>query len=127
MLFWFCIGSTSSAYENMDQLYRAPEGSNYVNIQEFQPVREKELNYADLDFTTVKQQNPKPTSSTRNSRSATPSKQSHASQAGVSIDVDDSHVEYTQINIHATQAARLACAEHQIYRQQRHIDSASSS
>lgn len=114
-IFYF-TGSTSSAYENMDHLYRHPEGSNYVNIKEYL-IREqdKELNYADLDFTSIKQlNNPE---KTKTSCSVTPTKQ--PVQNSSSVEQDDNHVEYTMINITATEAARKACAEHQRYRQRR--------
>lgn len=105
----------------MDHLHRNPEGSNYVNIAECQ-TREKELNYADLDFTPIKH-NDKPTN-TKTNRAATPSKQPLISSSSVEPD-DDNHVEYTLINITATEAARRACAEHQRYRQRR-VDSSAS-
>ena len=106
----------------MDHLYRHPEGSNYVNIKEYL-IREhdKELNYADLDFTPITQLNK--TQNTKPSRSVTPTKQQSNS---ASSEQDDNHVEYTLINITATEAARRACAEHQRYRQRRVNSSASS-
>lgn len=118
----FVLGSTST-YENMAEISRSQfkqSQSNYVNIQEYR--NNSDLNYADLDFTLPKPTRVSPankiSANNRNCRSATPTKLSNGKD--VDNDSQEDAVEYTLINIAATEAARLACAEHQEYRQ-RHL------
>lgn len=86
--------------------------SEYVNIEDYKNDT-GDLNYADLDLTLskpIEKYQKQPNSSARSS----PTK----STASTAENSDD-FVEYTLINIAATQAARLACAEHQQDRQRR--------
>lgn len=72
-----------------------------------------DLNYADLDFTSPPEiEKPRLIMGSKNYRSATPNK-----ITSTASDEDNDNVEYTTINIAATEAARLACAEHQQHRQ----------
>lgn len=110
------IAGSTSAYENMNQVLKGLNNgrSEYVNIEDY--INDtSDLNYADLDLTLPKPSQ-KPNNSNKACRSATvsPTKSTNT----INQDADDS-VEYTFINIAATQAARLACAEHQQDRQRR--------
>lgn len=100
-------------YENIYYSNASSASSNYVNVTG-QP-RPCNLDYADLDFTVV---NKTPTASSlprtlNTARCVTPiSKQ-------ISVEHDDPSVEYTEINITATEAARRACEEQRRYRQRK--------
>lgn len=103
----------SSPYENLDGLHKqisqkTQGNSNYVNL----PERKKpdtDLNYADLDFTLQQCDRLKKQTSSKNSGSFRPPTLCKTTPT----ENDDDKVEYTLINIVATQAARLASAEHQ--------------
>lgn len=111
----FVAGSTS-AYENMGDIYKSLKAnrSEYVNVEEY-TGQSADLNYADLDLTLPRPSHkPSQNSKTNKSGRISPIKTNSLSPV-----INDDSVEYTLINIAATEAARLACKEHQQDRQRR--------
>jgi len=104
LLYILLLIGSAGEYVNMNKLYSENMGdNNYVNFNIYEDDRE--LNYAELDLS-------KPPKTLQKSKGPK-SKPSAQAPRG-----DDS-VEYSVINIRATEAARKACEQQMRYRERR--------